>query len=271
MIDHLPTILLLTLRERSRLLLWTCVGALFIVAYTCAVFPSISSDPAFSQALENMPDDIAAFMSLENVSLASGPGYVNAEVFTFTLPVLLAAIAIGAGAGVIAGEEAAGRMTILLGQPIGRGRLALERGVGVLLVLAIPAAVTALALALADPVVDLDLSLTRVLSATAATWVYASVTGAVAFAFAGLTGRVGTSRGVAAGLAIAAYLVASIGNLVDWMAPTARFMPYRVLSDGPPLINGANWSLFAGLAAATVALGGVGIAGFTRRDTRGGA
>ncbi len=56
------------------------------------------------------------------------PGYLDAELFSFMLPLFVLVLAIGSGARAFAGEEDAGRLELVLSYPVRRSRAVLAKG-----------------------------------------------------------------------------------------------------------------------------------------------
>ena len=78
--------------------------------------------------VDDYPDAFKAFFGLgDNVDYTSAIGYLNGELFSFMVPLLLLIAAIGAGARATAGEEERGTLELLLANPISRRRLVLDK------------------------------------------------------------------------------------------------------------------------------------------------
>ncbi len=90
--------------------------------------------------------------------------------------------------------------------------------------------------------------------------------GVMAFAVGAGTGRTGTATGVAAGLAVASFILNGFGAAIDWLEPFRWLSPFFwYLQDSPPLARGFSasyWLLVAGI----VVLAALSIPAFRRRD-----
>src|SRR6266511_1070057 len=91
----------------------------------CLPESSIKGNAALNRAVQDYPEALKAFVGGE-LDLASGPGYLDGELFSLMIPLLLLLYTIAAGARAIAGEEEAGTLDLLLSHPISRTRLTLE-------------------------------------------------------------------------------------------------------------------------------------------------
>ena len=106
---------------------WTiigwAVGLTILVIVQIAVYPTIRDQPGLSDIWRNAPDAVKALFGFGGeFDLSSGPGYLRAEIFGFTLPLLFLIYAMGAGAGAIAGDEEHGTLGLVLAQPVQRSR-----------------------------------------------------------------------------------------------------------------------------------------------------
>ena len=94
----------------------------------------------------------------EGGSITSGAGYLDVELFSLMLPLLVLMLAIGSGARTFAGEEDAGRLELVLSYPVRRRDAVLAKGAAVAAEIVLVCAAAGLAIALLDPLVGLDLS-----------------------------------------------------------------------------------------------------------------
>ncbi len=117
-----------TLRDARRAIAWWSLGLVAMTALMVAVYPSVRDNPELNKMVDDYPDAFKAFFGLgENVDYTSAVGYLNSELFSFMVPLLLLIAAIGAGARATAGEEERGTLDLLLANPISRRRLVLDK------------------------------------------------------------------------------------------------------------------------------------------------
>lgn len=263
-----PGIVSLTLRERRRLIVGTAIGVAVMVGYVVAIFPSVRGNDAFEQAFEGMPDALRSFFQIEADIYTSGAGFLNVEMFSFMLPIMLLLIAIGGAAATISGEEESHRMDLVLSMQVSRTALMAGRMLGIAAVVAVLCVTGIVSVLVGGVFVDLDISPANLVAAFGVAWLYAMHYAAMTFAVAGLTGRSGLAKGIAGVTAIAGYLVASLANMSEHVEPLAPWTAYYRYSHGSPLRNGIDWSDAGMLAASIVVLSAVAIAGFVRRDVR---
>ena len=109
------------MRDHRRALLGWCVGIAGYITLVASIFPSIESSPELNELIESYPDVLKSLFGIaEGGDLTSGAGYLDVELFSFMLPLLVLVLAIGSGARTFAGEEDAGRLELVLAYPIRR-------------------------------------------------------------------------------------------------------------------------------------------------------
>ena len=217
------------------------------------------------------PPGVEALLGLSGGNLLSSPaGYLNSQFFANILPIMLLVFGVGAGAATIAGDEAAGTLELLLANPISRVRVALARLAALAVMLAALAVVCTVALIALAPSTGLDhgLSAGHLAAATVAAALTAFTFAAVAFAVGAATGRRGTALAIAAGLAVAGYVLHGLAAQVHALHPTEAANPWRWLLSSDPLRNGLTWHTWLPPVVAVTALAVASLPRLARRDLR---
>lgn len=254
-----------TLRDGRRGLVGWSLGIAVLVLITCSVYPSIRDNADLQRAVEDYPEELKAFIG-GSLDFSTGPGYLQGELFSLMLPLLLLVYGIAAGARALAGEEEAGTLDLLLANPVSRERLALEKLAALAALLALLAAVTFLLVAGSDILFSMDVGAGPIAAATLVTWLLALLHGTLALLVGAATGSRALAIAAAASVAVAGYLLDGLGNLVDVLEPLQPFAPWHWYTAGDTLRNGLDlgWTLL--LAAATVVLAAAAPPLFARRD-----
>src|SRR4249920_1971504 len=254
------------LGDHRRALAGWCIGIAGYVALVASIFPSIKSSPQLDDLIQSYPDILKSLFGIaEGGTLTSGDGYLDVELFSFMLPLLVLVLAIGSGARTFASEEDAGRLELVLAYPIRRRNAVLAKGVALAgeVILACVAAV--LAILAFDALVGLDLSLAHVGSAFLSLVVLGLFYGWLALA----TGAAHPSRalavGLAAGASAAGYLVGGLHVLAGWLHPFRFLSPFWLVGSSP-LQRGADALGMAVVAIAAVVVLVVGALLVERRD-----
>ncbi len=254
------------LRDHRRALAGWCIGIAGYVALVASIFPSIEGSEELNQLIENYPDVLKSLFGIaEGGDLTSGAGYLDVELFSFMLPLLVVVLAIGSGARAIAGEEDAGRLELVLSYPLRRRNAVLAKGAAVGVEVLLAAAAATAAILVFDPLVGLELSLPDVTWAAASLVALGLFYGWLALAVGAMYPSRALAIGAAAGIAAAGYLVGGLHELAGWLDPF-RFLSTFWLVGSSPLQGGADAvgiAVVLAVAGVTLVLGAYAI---ERRD-----
>jgi len=120
------------LRDHRRALAGWCGGIVAYSALIAAIFPSIEGSADFTKLLESYPDALKSLFGLSGGGdIGTGSGFVDAELFSFMLPLLAIVLSVGSAARTLAGEEDAGRLELVLAYPVRRRDAVLAKGAAV--------------------------------------------------------------------------------------------------------------------------------------------
>jgi beta-exotoxin I transport system permease protein len=252
--------------DHRRALAGWCAGIVGYVALIASIFPSIEGSTELNQLIESYPDVLKSLFGITGAgNLTSGAGFLDAELFSFMLPLLVLVLAISSGARTFAGEEDAGRLELVLAYPVTRRGAVFAKGLAVLaeVVLACIAAVGAILLF--DAIVGLDLSLEHV--AGAFLWLVSLGVfyGWLALAAGAAYPSRALALGVAAGTAAVDYLIGGLHDLAGWLDPFRFISPFWLVGQ-LPLQRGTDLLGVVVLLAASVVVLVVGATLVERRD-----
>jgi ABC-2 type transport system permease protein len=251
--------------HRAALAGW-CVGAVAYVALIAAIYPSLAGSGSLDTLLQNYPDALKSLFGISGGgSLSSGAGFLDAELFSFMLPLLVLVLAIGSGARTFAGEEDAGRLELVLAYPVRRRSAVLAKGVAVAAEVVAVCACSGVAIGVLDPVFDLGLSVGHVAQAALGLALLGLLFGWLALAVGAAVGKRALAIALPAGLAAGSYLVSGLHSLAGWLDPF-RFLSAFWWIGTSPLQNGIRGvgALVVALAAVAALLAGAALVG--RRD-----
>jgi len=225
------------------------------VALVAAIFPSIESSPDFNKLVESYPDVLKSLFGIaEGGDITSGAGYLDVELWSFMLPLLVLVLAIGSGARTFAGEEDAGRLELVLSYPLRRRDAVLAKGAAVageIVVVCVAAGITILVF---DPLVGLDLSFPRLASALMSLAALGLLFGWLALAVGAAVPSRTLAIGIPAGAAAAAYLVSGLHELAGWLDPFRVLSPFWLVGSSPLQKGADGWGVLAVVVAALVVL-----------------
>ena len=265
----LSSVFLKTMRDQRRSLAWWCLGAGALVALMVGFYPSIEGIEGLQEIVEQYPEGLMAMFGASDFDNFGTPaGYLNAELFGFMLPMLIAVFAIGRGGGAIAGEERAGTMEMLLALPVTRTRLVLEKYNAMSTSVIALSAFIWLVLAVGSRAVGMDIALMPLGEMCLSLALLGQAFGSVAFAVGAMTGRHGLSIAVAASVVAAGWVLNALSLLTDVMEPARWLSPFHYYNGDSPLMHGLNPAYAGALLLVAVVCLGASLAGFTRRDLR---
>ena len=259
---------LIPLRAMRRAsLVWGVVLALFVGA-TVAFWPAFQGSSALSQAFDQMPSGLVEALGMQDIGTPAG--FLRGNLYEFLIPLLLIGAAVAMANGQTAGEEDAGRLELLLAQPVSRTVLWAGRVVALVVAVAIVAIVLLTAQLVFDSMVGLRLPAANVGTTVLLCAMLALLHAGLAFAIAGLLPRPSWTLGIALTTGVAGYLVVALFPLNATLAPWSHVSPWDWAFGGDPLVQAtAAWRYLA-LAVPAVVLAAIGALGFGRRDVRAG-
>jgi ABC-2 type transport system permease protein len=260
------------LAERRRSMLWWSMGLLLVVGVIVASYPSVKdSADALDAYVEQLPEALAAAFGLDGASITTPEGFLTSQLYSNLYVIVLLVLAIGAAAWAVAGSESDGTFEMLLASPVSRGAAAVERFVGVALVVAVVTTVSTAGLALLSPLVDLDEGLPwwGLWAAGLACLTFVLLHAAVAFAVGAATGQRGLAIAMASALAVVGFLGFALSGIADPLNWLADASPWGWLLDSEPLTTGPDLMSFVLPFGLTAVLVAVGVLALDRRDVRG--
>lgn len=206
-----------------------------MVFLEAAMWPSMADMPALDDYLEDFPTALKEVFSIDQMS--TGQGFLNAELFTLVLPMLFLVFGITRGARMIAGEEEAGTLDLLLVTPLSTTRFLLEEVLALVTsVVALGAGVLAATL-VGSAAFGLGVSPLAAFAGSLASTLLGIEFGTVALVVGALTGHRGLALGVTSGLALASYVLFVAGLFVDSLASWRSISPFHQALHAGPLAS----------------------------------
>lgn len=259
-----------TLRDRRRSMIWWIAGSFgYLIAITATYTFFVEQQEVYESLLENYPEALLAMFGVESgAALFSPDGYLTSQAFGWLVPLLTLVLGIGVGAAAVAGEEEAGTMDLLLALPVTRTSVVLQKVAAMVVLLLVLGVSVFAGTALGAAAVDMNLSMANLAAASFSGALLGLVFGTLALAVGAATGKRGTSLGVSSGVALVAFLIQTLGPIVDWLEPVHPLTPFYYYSDSQPLVNGLNAGHVGVLIGLSVLLVLVALLAFRRRDIR---
>lgn len=252
------------LRGLRRSMLGWGVGLSALVLVTVAFWPAFRGSSGISEAIDQLPAGVVEAFGL--AGFGTPAGFLRGNLYEFIVPLLLAIAAVAVANGLSAADEDAGRLEIVLSQPVTRVGLALGRAAAMALWVSALTVVILVAQLAGDAAVGLSIDPGRVVVTIGLCGALAILAGAAALAIAGWWPRPAVVLALGVAAVITAYLVAALFQLSDPLQPFRGLSPWTWALGGDPLDGDTAWWRFAAPLVAAAVLVGVGTIGFARRD-----
>lgn len=258
-------LILWTVWQRRWNTFWWALGVIGLTAFTLAFYPTIRGQAA---TLDK------SFGSLSNSTMSlfggtdffSPVGYLNSQLIYFTLPLLLAILAIGLGTSLIGREETSGTLEALLARPVSRGTLLLSKALAGVIVLAIVTLLASLVTVGMAQAVGLDIPLANIAAACVVCFLLVLTFGATAF----LLTATGRGKVAALGLSvvygIGGYLISSLAGTIHWLRTLGLLFPYHYYQTAAILRGTFAWSAVVFFVLFSLGCGVLAWLSFRRRD-----
>jgi ABC-2 type transport system permease protein len=238
------------------------LGMFAVIVMVGGLFPSIGD----SIGKLNVPDGVANLLGGADYSTISG--WMRSEIGAIYGPLVIGASAIAAASATTAGEEESGILSLVLAQPVERGRLVMDKAGAVAVVVVIVAFGTWVGLLTGVAVAGGGISVANMTALSVNLACFGLALGALALALAGVTGRKTVAVAGAGTFAVVGFLVNGFAPLVDELDWLKFLSPFHYYTGRDPLTRGFDWGGVGVLAAATVALMVIAVIGIRRRDLR---
>jgi ABC-2 type transport system permease protein len=256
------------LRRLRRGMVWWALGLVALAALQLGVYPTVRDESGLSDLVRDYPDAVKELFGFGGADFdyTSAAGYLGAELFGLVVPLLLIIVAVSAGARGFAGEEERGHLETILSLPVGRRRVVLEGLAAMAAEVLALGVILLIALLVGAPIVGMHIASGHLAAAVLAAVLLAVGFGAVAMAVGAATGSRAVATGAAAALALAGYLVDSLGALVPWLHDLGPFTPFHHYSAPEPLRTGVSLPHLAALLVLAAAGAIAALVAVERRD-----
>jgi ABC-2 type transport system permease protein len=254
------------LRDHRRALAGWCIGIVGYVGLIASIFPSIEGSPELNDLIESYPDVLKSLFGITGGgNIASGAGFLDAELFSFMLPLLVLVLAISSGARTLAGEEDAGRLELVLAYPVRRWGAVVAKGLAIAVEVLLACVAAGAAILAFDAIVGLDLSFEHVAGAFVSLLALGLFYGWLSLAVGAAYPSRALALGIAAGLAAVAYLVGGLHEFAGWLDPFRFLSPFWLVGQSP-LQGGTDGVGVAVVLAAAIVVLAIGAVLVERRD-----
>ncbi len=182
---------------------------------------------------------------------------------------VIAAMALTMGAASIAGEERAGTLGLLLGNPKSRSHVLTSKALSLTLFTTVSVAALAGATLLSAALLGVSTGDMHVGALGVHLLANSLFYGFLALFVGAWTGNRGAALGVSIGVMVVSFFAVGLLPLVEGGEDWVRIFPWHYFDGSAPLYNGIAWSDIGVLLGASALLAGAAVIGLERRDLRG--
>ncbi len=219
------------------------------------------------EAIGQFPDVLIAMIGGGDFSTPAG--FIQAEVFSITAPIVLGILTIVMGARALAGEEQDHTMGLLLASPLSRGRIVLTKAAVMVALTAVIGVATFVGTWGGVALGGVDLPTEGIAATSLLVALLALGFGGVALLLSALSGRTSYAAYGATAFALIGYFVWSFLSVNENTEAWSRVSPFHFFLGSDPLTNGMAWGDAAVLLAVFAVGVGLAVPAFQRRDLRG--
>lgn len=256
------------LADRSRFLAWWTAGAVIYCGFILVFWPVIEGNDDFDELFEELPDTLTSMFGSDGFADFSSPiGFLSTYLYSMILPFVFAALAIGLGGSLIAGEDEDGVLDLVLSYPVSRRRVVGEKSVALFAMVAVVAVATLVLLILGREPVDIDIGVAGLGVATTGAALFAVAHGSISLFVGAVTGEKGRATAVGWGLALAGYLANVVANIDESLSWLENLSPLYWATSGSTLAGDIPASFLALVVMAGVFFAATQV-GFERHDLR---
>jgi ABC-2 type transport system permease protein len=253
-----------TLYERRRALLWWSVGIAVTTLSFVAMYQAVLDVPDIDQLLESYPE---AFRKVfEMTDITSPAGFLHTYFLSLMAPVLFLVHAIGFGGSTTTEEERDKTIDLLATLPVSRARIVAEKALAMVLAMLVLGLVMFASLWGGAALVGMEIGAWQLAAASTAVVLLGLCFGAVALLVGTLTGRRGTSVGIAGAVAAAAFALNMLAPLSDALDRARALSPAYHAIGVEPLRDGLGIGHVSVLLVVTAMLLAAAAWVFSRRE-----
>lgn len=230
-----------TLFDHRKAMIFWAIGIILISLMYAKIYPSVGGNTNFTKAFSSAPEGFQAFIGSAEF-FATPNGFIHAEFFALTMPVIFCILAIMVGSSLISNEEESKTIELLLSRPIKRSRIVYGKALGMIILIGWLGVCILIGLISGRYIVpEFSINLTQVGLSVLNLVLLSLVYGMSALALSCVFGRRGISAGIVGGYFIMSYIIGTFGDMIDWIKPfkTVSLFTYY---DTQSILQGAiNW------------------------------
>lgn len=206
-----------------------------------SVYPTMAkSGDSMKTFLESFPDFFKKMFRMEDYF--TGPGFLNTELFSLIIPMVMIGVGLAWGASATAEDEERGTADLLFTLPITRSKFLWSRLLAMTSALALLAIINFINLFIGAKFVDMQLNASNLAAGSLGCFLIGMLFASFGALFGAVSGKRGASLGIGAGIAILFYVFYTITSIVTKFDFIKPINPFQWLIDANQLMVGFNWS-----------------------------
>ena len=256
-------IFLKTLRDGRGFTFWIAVGLFALGLYVSAWYPSIALE--FAGMIDDLPEFFQNLIG-PAAEFATPEGYFTAQPFTVIGPVLMIVLTINRGMSAVAGEEENATLDQLLGNPISRTSLIVQKSSALIVTCIPPVIALGTSITIGALIMDYTFSFVGMLQMLISMLLLTYAVGFLTLGIGAATGSKGLTLGVPSAVVAVGYIVNLLAPMTDALSFTRYFSIMHYYIGDKPFINGISpWHALVLVGIAAISLAG-GLYRFNNRD-----
>jgi len=255
-----------TLRKKRGQIIGWGIGLFLYSFLMSGFFANIKEmGDQMQQLLESYPADLMAFFP--SISEFATPiGYLDTYLFSY-MPLIIGIFSIGAGAGLLVGDEEKGILDLLLAHPVSRTRLFLGRVLGYLVTTILLLLVGWSGWLIPAENAGLDLSAIEFFLPYLPLFANLLVFGSLALLLSMFLPSARMAGGLTGALLVGNFLLVGISNINTDLEPLYQLTPFY-FTQGAKAIENMDWGALGGLLGVSAVFFMIAWWQFLRRDIR---
>ena len=216
-----------TLFDKRRSSFFWSLGIIAMSLFYALIYKSIGNNPDFTKALESTNTGIKSLIG--SAEFFSTPaGFIHAEFFSLTMPIIFCILAIIIGSSLLSREEESKTIELILARPISRGKIIFQYFISLFIIITTLGFSVIVGLSLGRfsvSVFNLDLFISFIASINLV--LIALAFGSLALLISVLKPSRGTAGGIAGLYFIVSYIISTFGNQVSWLKLAKPFSLFK--------------------------------------------
>jgi len=253
-------------RLRGQSIGWAIGLALYSLLMV-SLFDSIVQIEGFEEMLASYPPELMAFFGgSDMLALTSPKGYIDLYFFNY-MAVIVGIFTVGAGAGLLVGQEEKGILDLVMAHPVSRTALFWGRVLGFAIATAAVLLVSWLSWVLPAQGTSMDLTWIEFLRPFAPLFVQLLLFGTLALLLSLVLPSVRMAGMLTGGILVGNYLLLGLSNINEDLKAFIEYTPLYYYQAGKA-VDGLNWEWLGGLLAVSAVLALLAWWRFRQRDIR---